>query len=364
MADNQYRMDKIIRNTLYVGGLVAIYFLIDYLSFYLLPFFLALVAAYILEPIVKFFRYKLRFKNRSVSVLSTLLTVSLIIFIAWILLIPQITAEFKTLNYLLKDYLKQEAGYEGTIPGFVDEQIRLFLQSDIIKEFVSRENIEKYGVDVVNRVWEGMIGLTGILANVFIIFTFLLYLLFIMMSYDSFSRSWEGVLPPLYRKNFVKVFNDMEAEMKIYFRGQSRIVLILSILFATGFRLIDLPLGIALGIVTGIINFVPYLQLVSIPIALLLAGLSAMEGGTSYWTEAGLVLLVFAVVQGIQEAILIPKIMGNATGINPALILLSLSIFGGLLGLVGMVIALPVTSLIIKYYTHFILHEDELVDSN
>ena len=351
-------LDRILRTTLYVGGLVIIYFLIDYLSFYLLPFFLALIIAYILEPIVKFFRFKLKIKNRFASVLLTLFTLGGFLTLLGFTLVPQVITELEKTNVLLKDYLQNEHSIDDGVQGFIDQQIRNFLNDDLIKEFINRENIEKYGSEVAQRIWNGVVGLSGIFANLFIVFTFLLYLLFIMIYYDSFSRSWEKVLPPMYRKNFVKVFNDMESEMKIYFRGQSRIVFILCFLFSIGFSLIDLPLGIMLGIITGILNFVPYLQLASIPIALILAVLSAMEGGSSYWTEAGLVMLVFIVVQAIQEAILIPKIMGDATGINPALILLSLSIFGGLLGLVGMLIALPVTSLMIKYYTHFILHDE------
>ena len=69
---------------------------------------------------------------------------------------------------------------------------------------------------------------------------------------------------------------------------------------------------------------------------------------------------MFVVVQGIQDLFLVPKIMGKAMGLNPAVILLSLSIWGSLLGIVGMIIALPITTLLISYYKRFILNKEEL----
>ena len=64
---------------------------------------------------------------------------------------------------------------------------------------------------------------------------------------------------------------------------------------------------------------------------------------------------VFIIVQTIQDMILVPKIMGDVTGMGPAWILLSLSIWGSLLGVVGMIIALPLTTLLVSYYKRFIL---------
>jgi len=72
------------------------------------------------------------------------------------------------------------------------------------------------------------------------------------------------------------------------------------------------------------------------------------------------VLAVFAAVQIIQDAFLVPKIMGKITGLNPAIILLSLSIWGSLLGMLGMIIALPLTTLMLSYYQRFIIHKEKI----
>ena len=88
--------------------------------------------------------------------------------------------------------------------------------------------------------------------------------------------------------------------------------------------------------------------------------MKSAETGQSFWRILLACFIVFVVVQGIQDLFLVPKIMGKAMGLNPAVILLSLSIWGSLLGIVGMIIALPITTLLISYYKRFILNKEEL----
>ena len=99
---------------------------------------------------------------------------------------------------------------------------------------------------------------------------------------------------------------------------------------------------------------VPYLQTIGFIPAFFLAGIHALETGTEFWTVLGLVVLIFAVVQIFQDAVLVPRIMGKVMGLSPAMILLSLSIWGKLLGVLGLLIALPVTCLLLAYYKRFL----------
>ena len=100
---------------------------------------------------------------------------------------------------------------------------------------------------------------------------------------------------------------------------------------------------------------VPYLQLVGFIPTILLAVVKAADTGESFWVIMLGALIVFAVVQAIQDTILTPKIMGKVMGLNSAIILLSLSIWGSLLGIMGMIIALPMTTLLITYYQRYII---------
>lgn len=143
--------------------------------------------------------------------------------------------------------------------------------------------------------------------------------------------------------------------MNHYFRGQALVAFIVGILFCIGFLIIGLPMAIPLGLLIGLMNMVPYLQLVSIPITAFLCLIYSVGGDGNFWSIFGMAILVYCVVQAIQDLFLTPKILGKAMGLNPAIILLSLSIWGALLGIIGMIIALPLTTLLIAYYDRYII---------
>ena len=92
----------------------------------------------------------------------------------------------------------------------------------------------------------------------------------------------------------------------------------------------------------------------------LLSLLKSAETGENFWVIFGLSLLVLGIVQVIQDLFLTPRIMGKAMGLNPAIILLSLSIWGTLLGFIGLIVALPLTTLCLSYYKRFILMDEDL----
>ena len=118
-------------------------------------------------------------------------------------------------------------------------------------------------------------------------------------------------------------------------------------------------MAIFFGLFIGLLNMVPYLQIVAIIPACLLAVMQTIETGTGLITTVGLTLIVFAVVQVIQDSILTPRIMGKVTGLSPAIILLSVSVWGKLLGVFGLIIALPMTCLLLAYYRRIIKPEEQ-----
>ena len=143
--------------------------------------------------------------------------------------------------------------------------------------------------------------------------------------------------------------------MNKYFRGQAMVAFCVGVLFSIGFLIIDFPMAVGLGLFIGLLNMVPYLQLIGFVPTILLAIVKAAETGQNFWMIMLMAVVVFAVVQAIQDAILTPKIMGHVTGLNSAIILLSLSIWGSLMGILGMIIALPMTTLLISYYQKYIV---------
>jgi len=245
--------------------------------------------------------------------------------------------------------------------------IKNFLARPEIKDFFQDISIWKILKIAAQKVLPGLWGLITGTASFFAwligFFVIGLYFIFLLLDYEA-VQGWKELVPPAYRESIVGFVDDFESAMSNYFRGQAAVASICGVLFALGFALIGLPLGILLGLFIGLLNMVPYLQILGLIPAGLLALVHAVQSGTNIWMVLGLTGLVFVVVQIIQDVILVPKIMGKVTGLNPAMMMLSLTIWGKLLGLLGMIIALPVTYLLLVYYRRLIQAVPSTASSN
>ena len=150
---------------------------------------------------------------------------------------------------------------------------------------------------------------------------------------------------------------DVERELNNYIRGQGMVSLCMGIMFCIGFTIIGFPMAIGLGILIGIMNLVPYLHTFALIPTAFLAMLKAADTGQNFWVVFGLAFLVFCVVQVITDMVVTPKIMGKAMGLNPAILLLSLSVWVALLGFIGLIVALPLTTLLIAYWQRYVTRE-------
>ena len=185
-----------------------------------------------------------------------------------------------------------------------------------------------------------------------------IYLFYILMDYEKMTKGYIKYVPQKHRAFVQGLVADVEEGMNSYFRGQSLVALCVGILFSIGFVIIGFPMAIPLGLFIGFLNLVPYLQVLGFVPTVILSLLKSYETGQNFWGILLAALLVFAVVQIIQDGFLVPKIMGNVTGLNGAVILLSLSVWGVLLGFVGLIIALPLTTLLISYYKRYVIGND------
>ena len=176
---------------------------------------------------------------------------------------------------------------------------------------------------------------------------------FILLDFERVSSGWQPYVPKKWRGVVLKLWSDLVYGMNQYFRGQALVALCVGILFSVGFLLIDFPAAIAFGLFIGVLNLVPYLQVVSLLPMALLAMLKAGNTGGDFWPIMLTALAVMLVVQLIQDLILVPRIMGKRMNLHPAIILLSLSIWGHLLGVLGMIVALPLTTLLLAYMRRY-----------
>ena len=358
MERKKITFDSFIRGVIVALVAIGILWLFKRLSSVLLPFFVAWLIAYLIYPLVTFFQHRLRLKNRAVSIVCALLSIAVVGGLAFYLLVPPMIQEFARVKDLLAEYFSS-GGRGGNIPLLLSEFLHDHIDREALSQVLNSSDILTALKEALPRLWGLLAESVNILFSFFTVFMVLLYVVFILWDYESIASGWVHLVPPRYRPLVVGVFNDIKDGMNRYFRGQALVASIVGILHCIGFLIIGLPMAIPLGLLVGLLNMIPYMQILSYIPAALLCIIGAADTGSNFWLLAVCTLAVYLTVQVIQDGFLVPRIMGNATGLNPAIILLSLSIWGSLLGVIGMIIALPLTSLLLSYYRHYIIMPDE-----
>ena len=363
MLEKKITFDSFIRGIISVLIIIGILYLVNYLSGVLLPFFIAWLLAYMIYPLVTFFQYKLKVKNRVASIFIAMLVLLTTLTLAFVVLVPPIIDEFGKVKELLTTYFiegTQQAHIPGTIANFIKENINMAQVQNALNE----ENITNMIRSILPKAWNIFTQSVNIIASILATFIVLLYTFFILLDYEAIGSGWTGLVPKKYRETSIRIVNDVKDGMNRYFRGQALVAFLVGVLFSIGFVIIDFPLAIGFGLLIGLLNMVPYLQLIALVPTVLLALLKAADTGENFWWILACALIVFCVVQVIQDGFIVPKVMGKITGLNPAIILLSLSIWGALMGVVGMIIALPCTTILLSYYKRYIKKQEESLEQN
>ena len=355
-VQKKYDFDRVVRMVLTLISVAVGVWLINYLSPVLMPFVVGFILAYIIEPLVEWLQRKVRISNRAVAVVVALLIViALIVGLCW-LIIPYLIDEFSVMSKQLTAYAKSSLRIPY-VPAEINEFIQRYIDPEKFNELFSKEQ----WMDIVNKAisgaWTVVGGTMSVILSIVSWFIVLLYMFFILLDYHKLSRAFKAAIPPKYRRMSLRIFGDVADTMSRYFRGQAAVSFFVGVIFAIEFYIIGLPMAIAFGLFVGLLNMVPYLQLISIPIAAFLCLVATAATGGSFWVMFGWVILAYLICQVIQDMVLIPTIMKSQMGLNPAIIFLSLSLWVYVMGFIGLIIGLPLTTLIISYYCEFVLHQ-------
>lgn len=342
---------------LLAAGILLFCYVFSWLSSVLLPFIVAWLLAYMMNPIVEFLQHRCRLRYRIVAVMITLILVGGILTGLFLLVIPPLLSECSQLKEVAKEYYIQRAKNKD-IPQSVHEYIDLISAQPELQTLLRdgdligtiKSALPKM-ISVIQSTTSAIIGYAASLICI-------LYLFFLMMDYEKYTKHWLNWFPKRYQQKARVVVGDIEHYLCGYFRGQVIIAFSNCVMFTLGFLLVGFPMPVVLGCFIGIISFVPYLQVAGILPAIILALLRAVSEGESFWLLIGSVLLVYIVVQIIQDVVVTPRVMGKIMGLSPAIILLSLSIGGAVLGITGLILALPITTIGQLYYRRYILHDE------
>ncbi len=358
LFNKPFTFDRVMRIVFGIALISGLVYLVTLLRNALLPFLIAWLLAYMMQPFVKFFQYKLRLRSRILSIMALFVSMVLIITLLVVMVVPSITEEADKTIELLRTH---DPG-EGHIP-FIPQAWLDYLEANVdftqLMDYLNKENLLKATKQIAPQVWSFLSNTFSVLLSITMVFLIMLYFIFILLDYEKIANGWPQLIPGKYRPFVEGLVEDVECNMNRYFRGQALIALCVGVLLAVGFKIIDFPLAVTLGLFIGVLNLIPYMQTIGIIPMLILALLRSAETGENFWIIFGLALLVLGIVQMIQDLFLTPRIMGKAMGLNPAIILLALSIWGTLLGFIGLIIALPLTTLCLSYYKRFILQDDQ-----
>lgn len=351
----EFTFDRVVRIIFTTAIAAGAIWIISMLKDVLLPFLVACLIAYLLEPFVQHNRKLLHLKGRIAAIFITLFEAVFLFGIVIYFVSPAVMNEVSEMSNILRQYTTTELSGGGFIPEEIHQFLKEHLDAESLSKLLTRDEWISIFEKTLVATWSVISGSFGLILGFLNWMMVLLYVIFIMIDYERLGRGFSRLVPPAYRKTVFAIANDIKQSMNHYFRGQATVALIVGILFAIGFSIINMPLAIVFGLSIGVLNLVPYLQLISFIPAAALCIISSASGETELFTISWQCIAVYCIVQVIQDLYLVPRIMGKTMGLNPAVILLSLSIWGTLFGLFGMVIALPLTTLLLSYYNRYII---------
>lgn len=349
VSSRYWTVDRIMWLVIGLAMTAALIYLVRYLSNVLLPFFVACFIAYILQPIVNMNRRLTRTKGRVIPSILTLVDMAVVIALVVYIFLPSVLKELNMLGGILKSVSSgdvQLPKFYVTVVDFINK----YFNPDNISGMLDGSHIEALLSKGSSLLEESI----GVVMEILSWLLTLIYILFILIDYPQISRGFKLIIPHRYRPRTMVVVRDVENSMNHYFRGQGVVAMCAAVFYCVGFSIVGLPLAIPMGIIVGVLYMIPYFQYVTlIPVAAI-CFVYSLGGSVEFLPEMGKCLLVYVVSQCICDYVITPHIMGKEMGLNPAIILLSLSVWGSLLGIIGMIIALPVTALIMTYYERYI----------
>ena len=349
--------------------------LLYYLRNVLAPFVGAFLIAYILNPVVdkieEWFRILLRkpklrrIPKRAARIFATIVTLILVASVITsfcLIFIPQISEEFSHFGYLIKKFMSDTAWIQeilALIPSDWRGELQNFTAGARFLESLQDINFWETAQSMIGKLLPGAMGvLSGTASIVFTLVSIvfiIMYTTFLMMDMPKIARKIRVLMPieNNEKPDFLRKTNQL---MKAYFRSQSLVALIVGILYSIAFGVLGFPMGIVFGLFIGILNMVPYLQIASMPVAFFLGIIYSFDTGIPFWEVILMIAAIYLVIQIIEDMLIIPRIVGTEMNLPPVLILLSISVWGKLLGFIGPVCAIPITSIVIAVVQEYVEH--------
>ena len=317
-------------------ALVIVFYL---LSPILAPFVVAAVLAYICDPMVNWLVHH-RMPRAAASVL-VIVSIGLLLLLLALLVIPVITHESGALVAKLPEL--PELFNQRAAPWLL-EHIGVDIQLDgaLLRELVAEhgDSAQVLARTMLAQLRTGGLVLLGLLANVFLIPVVMFYLL---AEWPRLLGQLRDVVPRPWIERTVRILRDIDSVLSEFLRGQLSVMLLLALFYSVGLWLAGLRFALPVGVMTGLLVFIPYIGFGG---GLLLAIIAALLQGDG-WPLLAWVGVVYLLGQLIESFLLTPYLVGERIGLHPLAVIFALMAFGQLFGFVGVLVALPVSAAIL-----------------
>jgi len=327
-----------------VGAALVFAAALHWLGPILTPFLIGAIFAYLASPAVKWAE-----RRRVPRTLSTLLAVvAMLLLVAALVLTlaPLVQAEFGTLFRRLPEILGKLYGYAAP---WLKQNLDLELDLDIasIRQFIAdnMEGAQTLAAHVFSSLKAGGVAVLGVVINLALIPVVMFYLL---RDWNTIVGRIDELLPRRWLGRFRTMAGEVDGVLAEFVRGQLSVMGVLAVYYVAGLTLAGLKFAVPIGLLTGLLVFIPY---VGFGLGLTLGVLAALLQWTG-WPPFVAVLVVYGIGQLLENYVLVPWLVGDRIGLHPLAVIFALLAFGELFGFAGVLLALPVSAALLVGLRH------------
>jgi predicted PurR-regulated permease PerM len=328
-----------------LASLLILFWILNTTGFLLAPFVLALVLAYIADPLVDLLERRGVGRTTGILLLAFPLVVGLVLAVA--LGLPALGGQVSELIDRAPELLDRLADWIEA----VDERITRLGAPVVVDQLVDRirgiqaaevvQLLQERRTEIAQRTWEGILGIGRGLGSALTILGYVVLTpvltFYLLRDWDHLVRWPPKLLPPSRREGVVAFFQEYDHLLSRYLRGQVTVALTVGGITALGLWIVQFPFALLLGVIVAVLGVVPYLGLV---LSLAPAVLIALVSGN---VLVGLlkVAAVYGIAQALEATVISPRIVGESVGLHPVWVVLALAMGGYFFGFVGLLIGVP-----------------------
>jgi predicted PurR-regulated permease PerM len=315
------------------------------LSPILAPFLAAAILAYIFDPLVD--RMEQRGLSRSLATVIAVLLLALAVVLLLVIVLPLFYKEVAQLTQLIPGFVEQ---LKNTVVPWINAKLGTTIQLDAtsFRTFMQENISDASGIAkrVFATVGSGGLAVVAVLINISLVPIVLFYLL---RDWDHLVARVDELVPRRYHQTVTSIAREVDAVLSEFLRGQLTVMLIMATFYVVGLWAVGLKFALPVGLITGLLVFVPYL---GVALGLVLGTVAAVMQFDSVLTGLALVWAVFAVGQVVESLFVTPKFVGERIGLHPVAVIFALMAFGQLFGFFGVLLALPASAAILVGLRH------------